>query len=154
MKILRWNEFLNEKVQPEISQAQKEVRTEEAEIAEKPNLRNAYREFFSSKLKKFGVKGIGQLKDKRSEFFKEIKAEWTKHKESMVKESSGDLPEYALIIKNEISKLKKGPAGGTIDLGKTFGKDVSQTDIKNMLMEYPDAEVFYDKGCTLLKLKD
>ena len=29
MKILRWNEFLNEKVQPEISQAQKEVRTEE-----------------------------------------------------------------------------------------------------------------------------
>lgn len=69
-------------------------------------------------------------------------------------ESSGDRPTYALEIKNAVSKLKKGVEGGTIDIGKTFGKDVSQTDIKNMLQEYPDAEVFYKDGRTLLKLKD
>lgn len=74
--------------------------------------------------------------------------------EFFINESSGDLPNYALVIRNEISKLKKGPKGGTIDLGKTFGKDVSQTDVKNMLQEFPDAEVFYQNGRTMLKLKN
>lgn len=69
-------------------------------------------------------------------------------------ESSGDLPPYALDIKNAVSKLKKGVAGGTIDLGKTGAKGVSDTDLQNMLREYPDAEVFYSQGHTLLKLKD
>jgi len=39
-----------------------------------------------------------------------------------VKESTGELPRASLDIKNEFSKLKKGPQGGTIDIGKMFGK--------------------------------
>jgi len=35
-------------------------------------MRDHYKEFFSKKLQKYGAKGLGQLGDKRSAFFKEI----------------------------------------------------------------------------------
>jgi len=158
-KIKDFTTFVNENIQNKEEIQPKEDNQKETDKLQKEvqpdiNFRDAYREFFKNKLQKYGVKNIGQLADKKSDFFKEIKLEWPKHKESMLKESSGDIPKYVLDIKNEYSKLKKGVQGGTIDLGKTFGKDVSQTDIKNILQKYPDAEVFYQNGRTLLKLKD
>lgn len=83
MKIVKsWNEFLNEakewKKKPEESEAQKDVHKEEAEMKheEKP----VYKDFFREKLKKYGVKNIGELGERRSAFFKEIKTDWAKHK--------------------------------------------------------------------------
>lgn len=79
--IKNWSDFLNEK-KVEITEVQKEVRKEEVEI-KKTNYREHYQKFFHEKLKKFGAKNISSLGDKRGEFFKEIKAEWSKHKETI-----------------------------------------------------------------------
>ena len=74
-------QFINEAKEVVKSEVQKEVQAEVAEL--KPNFRTHYMKFFQDKLKKFGAKGIGNLGDRRSEFFKEIKAEWSKHKETI-----------------------------------------------------------------------
>lgn len=75
------DQFIDEAKEVQKSEVQKEVQAEVSEL--KPNMRTHYMKFFQDKLKKFGVKGIGQLGDRRSEFFKEIKAEWSKHKETI-----------------------------------------------------------------------
>lgn len=90
MKAIKyWTEFVNEKAvveekpkaKPEITEVQKEIHKEEEKM--KTNYREHYQKFFHDKLKKFGVKGLGELGDRRGEFFKEIKAEWTKHKSTI-----------------------------------------------------------------------
>lgn len=85
MKVIKsFDQFLTEKVQEvQKSEVQKEVQKEVSEL--KPNMREEYQKFFKEKLKKFGATGIGALGDKRSEFFKEIKAEWHNHKETLIK---------------------------------------------------------------------
>jgi hypothetical protein len=77
MKIKNWIEF-NEAVQEPQSEVQAEVKAKEKTM--KPKTLNKYQLFFQGKLKKYGVKGIGQLGDKRSQFFKEIKSDWAKQK--------------------------------------------------------------------------
>lgn len=52
-------------------------------------------------------------------------------------ESNGDTPAMGLDIKGEISKLKNGPKGGSIDLG--IVSQVSDTDVKNIKQTYKDA---------------
>jgi len=79
--IKKFEQFINESKEVQKSEVQKEVQSEVKEL--KPNMRTHYMKFFQDKLKKFGVKSIGQLGDKRGEFFKEIKAEWSKHKETI-----------------------------------------------------------------------
>lgn len=95
--IKNWTEFVNENTSvletevvsekavvaenPEITEVQKEVHKEEKEM--KTNYREHYQKFFHDKLKKFGAKGLGELGDRRGEFFKEIKSEWAKHKSTI-----------------------------------------------------------------------
>ncbi len=78
MKTIKsWTEFVNEAKHIE-SEVQKDVHKDEAEMKEET--KPIYKEFFKDKLKKYGVSNIGELKDRRSAFFKEIKADWAQHK--------------------------------------------------------------------------
>lgn len=83
-KIMKWEQFNEAVTEKEVqSEVQKEVK---ADVAKLPSgLKAEYNKFFHDKLKKFGAKGLGDLGDRRSEFFREIKSEWSKHKEAFLK---------------------------------------------------------------------
>jgi len=70
---------------------------------------------------------------------------------SQITESSGDNPAMALDIKNEYTKLKTGPKGGSIDLG-VVGQ-VADATISNIKKEYRDAIVKVVDDHYILMLK-
>jgi hypothetical protein len=75
-------------------------------------LQKEYRAFFLEKMKLYGVKSPAELiKDKKSEFFTEIKHEWAKHKLSR-KQLQAEKPKNQLTVEEPIKvyeeKAKKG----------------------------------------------
>lgn len=67
-------------------------------------------------------------------------------------ESSGDAPSVTLDVKSQISKLKEGPKGGSIDLGKV--SQVADSTIKNIKKTYKDAVVNIVDDRYILMLKE
>ncbi len=67
-------------------------------------------------------------------------------------ESSGDSPSMTLDVKSQISKLKEGPKGGSIDLGKV--SQVADSTISNIKQTYKDAIVKVVDDRYILMLKE
>lgn len=82
---------------------------------------DAYREFFRKKLEEYGVTSPAQLDaDKKSEFFKSIKAEWPDAKEEMLNESVSNM--VGSIFANYFAKAddkKKSQVADMLDIEKT-----------------------------------
>lgn len=68
-----------------------------------------------------------------------------------IKESSGYNPSMTVDIKNQYAKIKEGPKGGMIDIGKVG--QVADATLKNLKKEYPDAfiKIIKDRYVMILK---
>lgn len=71
-------------------------------------LQKEYRAFFLEKMKLYGVKSPAELtKDKKSEFFTEIKQDWAKHKLSKKKLKEVDKQKVQPIVKEPVEVFEK-----------------------------------------------
>ena len=71
-------------------------------------LQKEYRAFFLEKMKLYGVKSPAELtKDKKSEFFTEIKQDWAKHKIAKSKIKEVDKQKVEPVVKEPVEVYEK-----------------------------------------------